>query len=165
MIKRSSLLAAFFEKECYKIGSRRSLQADVCTRWNSTLHMIESFLALKTAICALFAEKHLLDLTHAQSMKLHCLELTSSDWNLLKNLSQVLTPFELATKLLSGRRYPTIGLCLFALHHLKLFLEDTEGDNDLQQRLKHCLLEKMTRYIDDEKEQMRMLRVSYALLC
>ena len=165
MIKRSSLLAAFFEKECYKIGSRRSLQADVCTRWNSTLHMIESFLALKTAICALFAEKHLLDLTHAQSMKLHCLELTSSDWNLLKNLSQVLTPFELATKLLSGRRYPTIGLCLFALHHLKLFLEDTEGDNDLQQRLKHCLLEKMTRYIDDEKEQMRMLRLSYALLC
>lgn len=159
MIKRSSLLATFFEKECSKIGSRRSLQADVCTRWNSTLHMINSFLALKTAICTLFADKHLLDLTHAQSMKLHCLELSSSDWNLLKNLTQILTPFDLATKLLSGRRYPTIGLCLFAIHHLKLFLDDTEGDTELQQRLKHYLLEKVTKYIDDEKEQMRILRV------
>lgn len=160
MIKRSSILAAFFEKECYKIGSRRSLRADVCTRWNSTLHMIDSFLALKTAICALFVEKHSLDLTGAQSKKLHCLELTSSDWNLLKKLSQILTPFDLATKLLSGRQYPTIGLCLFAIHHLKLFLDDTEGDTELEQQLKRSLLDKMAKYIDDEKEQVRMLRVS-----
>ena len=160
MIKRSSILATFFEKECFKISSRRSLRVDVCTRWNSTLHMIESFLALKTAICALFAEKYSLDLTRAQSTKLHRLELTSSDWNLLKTLSQVLKPFDLATKLLSGQRYPTIGLCLFAIHHLKVFLDDTDADNALEQRLKRCLLDKMTKYIDDEKEQMRILRVS-----
>ncbi|CAF1584926.1 unnamed protein product [Adineta ricciae] len=128
MIRRSSMLAAFFEKECYKIGSRRSPRADV-------------FLALKTVICALFVEKHSLVLTGAQSKKLHCLELTSSDCNLLKKVSQTLTPFDLATKLLSGRQYPTIG------------------NTELEQQLKRSLLDKMAKYIDDEKEQMGMLRI------
>ena len=126
--------------------------------------MIESFLALKTAICALFAEKDSLDLTRAQSTKLHRLELTSSDWNLLKTLSHILNPFDLATKLLSGRRYPTIGLCLFAIHHLKIFLDDTDADSESEKRLKRCLLDKITKYIDDEKEQMRILRVSFISL-
>ncbi|CAF1551197.1 unnamed protein product, partial [Adineta ricciae] len=73
-------------------------------------------------------------------------------------VSQILTPFDLATKLLSDRQYPTIGLCLFAIHHLKLFLDDTEGDTELEQQLKRSFLDKMAKYIDDEKEQMRMLR-------
>ena len=38
----------------------------------------------------------------------------------------------------------------------------TEGDTELEQQLKRSLLDKMTKYIDDEKEQMRMLRVSLA---
>ncbi|CAF1465075.1 unnamed protein product [Adineta ricciae] len=100
-----------------------------------------SFLALKTVICALFVEKHSLVLTGAQSKKLHCLELTSSDCNLLKKVSQTLTPFDLATKLLSGRQYPTIG------------------NTELEQQLKRSLLDKMAKYIDDEKEQMGMLRI------
>lgn len=120
-----SLLAAFFEKEFCKIGSQRSLRADVCTRWNSNLHMIEGFLVSNTVICTLFAEKHSLNLIRTQPIKLRCLELTSSDWNSLKNLSRILTPFDLATKRLSGRRYVTVRLYLFAIHHLKVFLDDT----------------------------------------
>ncbi|CAF1541267.1 unnamed protein product [Adineta ricciae] len=159
MMKRSSLLSAFFEKECSKVGVQRSLRGDVCTRWNSTLHMVESFLSLKTALGKLFDEKHALGLSRAQSTKLFRLELSSSDWNLLKILSQVLQPFDLATKLLSAQRYPTIGLCLFAIHHIKAFLEDTDDDGELEQRLKSRLLDQITKYIDDEKEQMRILRV------
>ena len=38
--------------------------------------------------------------------------------------------------------------------------DDTDADNELEQRLKRGLLDKVTKYIDDEKEQMRILRVS-----
>jgi hypothetical protein len=160
MVKRSSLIGDFFCKESGKINNRRTLRTDVCTRWNSTLHMIEGFLSLKMIIGAVFDEKHTLGITRRQLAKLDGLELTSSDWSLLKILSELLKPFDLATKLLSAQRYPTIGLCLFALYHIKVFLEDTDSDNELMKRLKRCLQEKMTKYIDEEKKQMQMLRVS-----
>ena len=161
MVKRSTLIRSFFEKESSRFGLRRMLSADVCTRWNSTLHMIESFITLKTVVCKLFDEKSEIGLPRKQSEKLDRLELTSSDWTLLKILSQLLKPFDLATKLLSSQQFPTIGLCMFALHHIKTFLEDTESDGDMFRRLKRRLLTTMTRYIDDEKEQMRMIRVSF----
>ena len=161
MIKRSSLIRSFFEKESSQLGIRRMLSADVCTSWNSTLHMIESFIALKLVVMKPFDEKSDIGLSRKQSEKLEKLVLTSSDWTLLKILSQLLKPFDLATKLLSSQQFPTIGLCIFALHHIKTFLEDTESDGDLVRRLKRCLLKTMTRYIDDEKEQMRIIRVSF----
>ena len=160
MVKRSTSIRSFFDKESSQFGLRRMLSADVCTRWNSTLHMIESFITLKTVVCKLFDEKSEIGLPRKQSEKLDRLELTSSDWTLLKILSQLLKPFDLATKLLSSQQFRTIGLCMFALHHIKTFLEDTVSDGDMMRRLKRRLLTTMTRYIDDEKEQMRMIRVS-----
>jgi hypothetical protein len=162
MIKRSTLIQSFFEKKSVQLGIRRTLSADVCTRWNSTLHMIESFIALKEVLCKLFHEKSEIDLPRKQSDKLDRLELTSSDWTLLKILSQLLKPFDLATKLLSSQQFPTIGLCIFAFHHIKMFLEDTESDDDVGKRLKRRLLTMMTRYIEDEKEQMRIIKVSFS---
>ena len=87
--------------------------------------------------------------------------MTSTQWNLLKILSLLLKPFELATKLLSARRYPTIGLCLFVLHHIKLFLEAAQVDIEVVKELKKLLLNSMVNYVDKEEEQMRILRVSH----
>jgi hypothetical protein len=159
-MKRSSLVKSNFEKTSSRLNIRRMLAADVCTRWNATLHMIESFIALKSMVTELFDEMPGIGLTRKQTEKLEKLELTSSDWTLLKLLAQLLEPFDLATKLLSSQTYPTIGLCIFALHHIKMFLEDTEIDNDLTRRLKRYLVRTMTKYIDDEKEQLRIIRVS-----
>lgn len=122
--------------------------------------MIESFIALKPAVTKLFDEIASIGLTRKQTKKLEKLEFTSSDWTLLKVLAQLLKPFDLATKLLSSQTYPTIGLCVFALHHIKMFLEDTESDSDLLKRLKRYLAKTMTKYVDDEKEQLRIIRVS-----
>ena len=159
-IKRSSLIKSAFEKTSSRLGIQRTLAADVCTRWNSTLHMVESFIALKSVVTKLFDEIPGIGLSRKQIEKLEKLELTSSDWTLLKLLAQLLKPFDLATKLLSSQTYPTIGLCVFALHLIKMFLEDTESDNDLLKRLKRYLVTTMTKYIDDEKEQLRIIRVS-----
>ncbi|CAF1543957.1 unnamed protein product [Adineta ricciae] len=159
-IKRSSVIKSALEKASSRLGIQRTLVIDVCTRWNSTLRMIESFIALKPVVTKLFDDMPSIELPRKQMAKLEKLELTSSDWTLLKLLAQLLKPFDLATKLLSSQTYPTIGLCVFALHHIKMFLEDTDGDSDLSKRLKRHLLKTMTKYIDDEKEQLRIVRVS-----
>jgi hypothetical protein len=43
---------------------------------------------------------------------------------------------------------------------LKRFLEDAYSDNDDVRRIECCLLKSMDRYIDEENERMRMIRVS-----
>ena len=121
--------------------------------------MIESFIALEPVVTKLFDDMPSIELPRKQMAKPEKLELTFSHWTLLKLLAQLLKPFDLATKLLSSRTSPTIGLCVFALHHIKMFLEDTDGDSDLSKRLKRHLLKMMTKYIDDEKEQLRIVRV------
>lgn len=123
--------------------------------------MVDSFLSLKEIICKFFAEKEFLGLQAKQIQKLDRLELNSNEWSLVKILSQLLKPFDLATKLLSAQRYPTIGLCLFVLHHIKLFLDDTDADNELLRQLKKLLLNSMIHYIDHEEEQMRILQVRF----
>jgi hypothetical protein len=42
----------------------------------------------------------------------------------------------------------------------KRFLEDAYSDNDDVRRIECCLLKSMDRYIDEENERMRMIRVS-----
>jgi hypothetical protein len=160
MVKKSSKIKNFFDRVQPTSGVCRTLRIDVRTRWNSTLKMLDSFLSLKETVCRFFDEKESLGLRAKQVQKLDRLELNSNEWSLLKILSQLLKPFDSATKLLSAQRYPTIGLCLFVVHHLKLFLEDTDADNELQRQLKKLLLNSTIHYIDNEEEQMRILQVT-----
>ena len=161
MVKKSSRIKNFFDRAQSTTKVCRTLRIDVRTRWNSTLKMVESFLSLKEIICKFFDEKESLGLRAKQIQKLDRLELNSNEWSLVKILSQLLKPFDLATKLLSAQRYPTIGLCLFVLHHIKLFLEDTDADNELLRQLKKLLLNSTINYIDNEEEQMRILQVRF----
>ena len=123
--------------------------------------MVDSFLSLQEIICKFFDEKDSVGLRAKQIQKLDRLQLNSKEWSLVKIRSQFLKPFDLATKLLSAQRYPTIGLCLFVLHHFKLCLEDTDADNGLLRQLNKLLLNSTIHYIDNEEEQMRILQVRF----
>lgn len=161
LLKRSSLLKQHFERQCKQIQIHSGLNLDVRTRWNSTLRMIESFIKLKSVVSKLFNDKNEIGLSRAIVRKLQTLELSSSDWCTMKILVELLRPFDLATKLLSSQKYPTIGLCAFAIHHIKSFLEETENDNSTVRRLKQSLMKSMIRYIDEETEQLRLIRVRF----
>ena len=160
MVKRTSKISKFFDRAQSTTGLCRTLRMDVRTRWNSTLKMVDSFLLLKETVCRFFDEKKSLGLRSKQIQKLDRLELNSNEWSLMKILGQLLKPFDFATKLLSAQRYPTIGLCLFVVHHIKLFLDDTDADNELQRQLKKLLLNSTMHYIDNEEDQMRILQVT-----
>ncbi|CAF1203977.1 unnamed protein product, partial [Didymodactylos carnosus] len=60
---------------------------------------------------------------------------------------------------MSGRNYPTIGLAYFSLHHIKIFLESTDGYNETIKRLKQLLLSKMSLCFEDDVEQHNALKL------
>jgi len=95
------------------------------TRWNSTLYAFQRLVLLKPAIQMLKAS--LLNDTSSyirkEGEKLEELCPTVYEWKVIKELIELLNPFEEATCLLSGIRYPTIGFTYPTMYNLREILE------------------------------------------
>ncbi|CAF1202142.1 unnamed protein product, partial [Didymodactylos carnosus] len=113
MIKRSSILTSFFDCERMKANIKCTLSGDMKTRWNSSFIMINSLLKLRVIIETLFKEKYDLNVRRDQITRLIAMELLTDDWTLLEKLHYVLEPFYVATTIMSGRSYSTIGICYY----------------------------------------------------
>ena len=109
-----------------------------------TFYLIQSSLVLQSLITKLFGDKNLLNIRRDLADKLNSIELNRNDWQLLVDIFMVLKPFELATKLMSGRRYPTVGLCFYSIRKLKHFLDNNEDDSTQVKWLKHMFVWKTT---------------------
>ncbi|XP_025190378.1 zinc finger BED domain-containing protein 4-like, partial [Melanaphis sacchari] len=86
----------------------KKLIQDVCTRWNSTYYMLDRFVELEDSIRGTLG---LLD-NPPQG-------LTSEQWTIIKQLIQVLRPFEEATKAVSGNKYMTASIIQIIAQGLK----------------------------------------------
>lgn len=160
-VKRSTTLALFFDNERKKLNIKRNLSYDIKSRWNSTFAMIDSLLVLREIIEQLFNYKIYLLLKPKQRTNLARYELTNDEWNLLSDLRFVLKPFFHATKVMSGRQYPSIGLALYLITRLKHFLQRHEAKQNLIiKRLKQLLFAKLLFYFEHDYEQMQLLKVS-----
>ncbi|CAF1381342.1 unnamed protein product [Rotaria sp. Silwood1] len=123
--------------------------------------MINSFIILREIVQNLLSQKHQLKITQQHVKKLAAYELTSGDWNVLSVLHSILKPFYLATKAISGRQYPSIGLAYYLLMRLKHFLEQHDNKESLlEKRLKQLSLKEFLYYFDSEDEQMKLLKIS-----
>ncbi|CAF3455414.1 unnamed protein product [Rotaria sp. Silwood2] len=161
MIKSSIIITSFFDREREKLNIKRNLCYDVKSRWNSTYCMIDAFLALREVIEKLFNQKHSLRIHPKQIKKLTTLEYKSDDWIMLSALYTVLKPFFHATKVLSGRDYPSIGLAFYLLSRLKTFLQKLEKkENILIKRLKQLLLLQFIYYFECDDQQVQLLKVN-----
>ncbi|CAF3363879.1 unnamed protein product, partial [Rotaria sp. Silwood2] len=160
MIKNSVIITLFFDTEREKSNIKRNLCYDVKSRWNSTYCMIDAFLALREVIEKLFNQKHSLRIHPKQKKKLTTLEYKSDDWIMLSALHTVLKPFFHATKVLSGRDYPSIGLAFYLLSCLKNFLQQQEKkENIMIKHLKQLLLPQFVFYFESDDEQVKLLKV------
>jgi hypothetical protein len=95
------------------------------TRWNSTLYAFQRLIILKPAISILKAS--LLNDTNSsirkEGEKLEEMYPTVYEWKVLKEMIELLSPFEIATRFLSGVKYPTIGFTYPSICNLRERLE------------------------------------------
>jgi hypothetical protein len=95
------------------------------TRWNSTLYAFQRLVILKPAIQMLKAllMNETSSYSRKEAEKLEKLCPTIGEWNVIKEISELLNPFEEVTHLLSGVKYPTIGFTYPSICNLKEKLE------------------------------------------
>ena len=159
-IKQSSVLTNHFLKQRNLARIKRNLAKDIRNRWNSSFLMIDSFLILRPIVEKLFTDKHQLSIRDDQIHFLGTLEISTTEWNHLVQLHQILQVFYHATKIMSGTKYPSIGCAYFVLAKLRLFLCNDVADNAVAKRIKKLLLAKYIQYFEDDREQLNLLKVS-----
>ncbi|CAF1118471.1 unnamed protein product [Didymodactylos carnosus] len=153
MIKKSFILTAYVDKKL-KHGIKRSLSVDVCTRWNSTSYMLNTFLIFKPVIVNLHSEKYNLKLKTDQRLRSAGYDLSANDWNKLSIVQSVLKIFVAATTTMSASSYPTVGIGLFFIRRIKAHLELSSTDTPMIKSLKQQLLSQMTYYFESDPEQV-----------
>ncbi|CAF1435091.1 unnamed protein product [Didymodactylos carnosus] len=138
---------------------QRTLSLDVK---NSTYCLLKSLTVYGRILSDLFGVKHQINITKQQRDKLTLYKLNSDSWNMINRLITVLTPFKVATKLISGSHNPTIGLTLFVLQNIRGFLENNDDDDELLTHLKICLLTKLEQYTTNDCEQSEAVKFLYS---
>ncbi|CAF4825681.1 unnamed protein product [Rotaria sp. Silwood1] len=162
ILKKSSLISRFVRKEQDSMKSKKNISNDCPSRWNSTFNLIDAIIDLKHVIIKLFTDKWSLNLRKDQVSKLAKIELTSENWDLLSALHFVLRPFFLATKMMSGKEYATIGLSYYAIHEIKCFCAKEDKCSEQSKTFKRLLADKLTKYFYSNSEQIHHLqRLAY----
>ena len=103
---------------------------DCITRWGSTYAMLNRFIEQQQAICAVYRDAR-------QFMP------SDDEISAAKELVEVLAVFHSATEIVSGEKYPTLGIVRPLLHKL---LSHTLAENDkhLTKRIKKAIMDDLT---------------------
>ncbi|CAF3997905.1 unnamed protein product [Rotaria magnacalcarata] len=157
-IKRSTIISEFFRKEQALLKINKTITIDCKTRWNSTFFLIDSMIRCKAILLKLFNEKHSLSLRREHIDKLTTIELLTENWNTVSSLRLVLNPFYLATTMLSGKNYPSVGLAFHAIQKLKHFCSKEDTYQDEIKQCKKLLLVKINHYFFNDLEQVEHLQ-------
>lgn len=97
----------------------RSIPLDVITRWNSTLYMLKIATKLRVHLDAFCSYIYTEEGRAAFSNCSKITQISHEQWFLLQNICKLLDLFDLATKALSGEKYPTWALTLPVLREIK----------------------------------------------
>lgn len=149
--------------------SEKEVVLDLRIRWNSSYRMLDRFLSHKDIIKTIVSSPEKIDgISKEQTTKLKTFVFTHDEWDLVYHLHQILEPFVIATTVLSGRRYPTIGLSMLVCRNLASFLQQNSDDDGISSRLKKSLSFHFNYYLNGkvEETQKQYMQVSneYSLL-
>ncbi len=100
-----------------------TLKQTVDTRWNSCLHMLESYVKVKDEVETLLLKQRKLE------------KIKDIDVDLLNELIDFLRPIEKCSKTLSGDKYPTINLVAVSFAELKEKVWNFEATSDVMKIL------------------------------
>ncbi|CAF3331156.1 unnamed protein product [Rotaria sp. Silwood2] len=122
---------------------------DFYIRWSSTYIMLIRLLMVQSIINNITYSPHTdIGLTTKQVKKLRSLRNSHLEWELLESLSNVLAPFYLGTKCLSGRKYTTLSLSYWITQNLFIYLTSETPNATFENELKGLLLNKFNLYFN-----------------
>ena len=165
LINKSSILMNYVSnlKKQFKIN--RSLQLDCKSRWNSSYHLVEGMLMYKKIINKINSEKYDIGINKKQTTKLSSMEFDQDDWKMLELIEFVLKPVVHATQLVSGSKYPTIGISYFVIFQIREFLEDVSdysvNDSKILHYLKSLILKQVQKYFFNNYTQLEIMKVRF----
>ena len=156
VLGRCKKLVSHFKKstkETYKLREKQSmlklpqhaLIQDCITRWGSTLSMLERLVEQQAAMAAVLVEgrvRHLMP--------------EGDDWILIESLVSILKPFQLATEMMGGSKYPTLSTAKPVIHKLiTRTLKEDESDSSAVAEVKRKIkVDLQQRYQDDSIKKL-----------
>ena len=120
-----------------------NLILDFHVRWNSVYLMITRLEKFKSIVNIITKKPESIPgITNSQKTSIASLKLSNGEWKLVESLIYVLAPFYKATKMLSGRKYPTLALSFVIKKILHAFLssDTNESESDSISSLKKAIL-------------------------
>ena len=77
----------------------------------------------------------------------------------------VLRPIVYATQIISGSKYPTLGISYFAIVQIREFRQDVKNfsvnDSKILHYLKSSLLKQVRKYFIDDDAQLEVMKVRF----
>lgn len=113
------------------MGDHKTLKMAIEVRWNSLLNMLRSINDSFDKVKSICIEKKKMDL------------LVGIDPTMLKELVEMLTPFEDVTKIFEKSRKPTIHEVIYCRVELVAHLQPQTGESPEIREIKLCLLEEL----------------------
>ena len=143
-----------------------NLILDFHVRWNSIYFMLKRLQRFKLIVNDILNNPdNISGLTAKKKSALSSLSFTYSDWEIVDALIHVLARFFEATKMLSGRKYPTLSLA-FVVHkmlHTFLTTDPMNTDSIPVSQLKAAILPIFNYHLNDKisKEQKEVTLVKF----
>lgn len=127
---------------------QHKLKGDCVTRWGSTYTMLERLLEQQQAICAVLLE--------SEKRDVRLLMPSSEEFAVAQELTEILKTFHFATEVISGEKYPTIGIAHPLLHKLlTVTLSENDEDSSLVRQVKRAVSVNLEgRYQDDAVQKL-----------
>lgn len=146
---RSTTAAAMFVSKQKLLGlPPHKLVMDVCTRWNSTVEMLDRYLEQNAAVTAALICPELRRNSDIDTMD-------GSDITDAEDIVKLLSPLKTATKVLSDEKNPTVSLILPLTHMIKQSMAPNAEDSTTVAAMKKAILQKLQdRYTGDVSEYL-----------
>ena len=142
--RHSALATSELRKRQESMGiPQKKLQQDCPTRWNSTFYMIRSLLENRWPVIAVLSDETV------TKRQYRYLDLSSDNWVILEDLTEVLEPLEVATVFLSKETNVSLSSVLPVVNGLVSKLATTANDS-------HIILEFKTKVVADLKQRWKL---------
>jgi hypothetical protein len=146
IINKSSILYEIIRKLALP-AIKCQLSIDMRIRWNSTCTMVSKFIIYQEILNQLMNKlPSIQGVRVEQRNKLLNLQLSNTEWEIIKSLERVLSLFSDGSDMLSGSKYPSYAVAYHVIDCLYFYLQSDTTDH-FEKKIKESLSEAFDGYV------------------